>query len=106
MQSLQEKKPNKNICGLRYQNDNDNEVQLVYLVNILPQSLMYYVFNFGSLGKKDEDQYISSIISNIIPAQKLREATKNLISKCQDYLRTTFDPSVVSLREIKRFEKI
>ena len=100
------KKPNKNICGLTYQNDNDNEVQLVYLVNVLPQSLMYYVFNFGSLGKEDEDQYISSIISNIIPDQKLKEATKNVISQCHDYLRETFDPSVVSLRELKRFEKI
>ena len=100
------KKENKNICGLTYKNDNDNEVQLVYLVNMLPQSLMYYVFNFGSLEKKNEDQYISSIISDIIPDEKLREATKNVISKCHDYLRDTFDPSVVSLRELKRFKKI
>ena len=100
------KKENKNICGLTYKNDNDNEVPLVYLVNILPQSLLYYVFNFGSLEKTNEDQYISSIISDIIPDQKLKEATKNVISKCHDYLRKTFDPSVVSLREMKRFKKI
>ncbi len=100
------KKENKNICGLPYQNVDDNEVQLVYLVNILPQSLMYYVFNFGKLEKKNEDQYISSIISDIIPDQKLKEATKNVISKCHDYLRNTYDPSVVSLREMKRFKKI
>ena len=100
------KKENKNICGLTYQNDKDNNVELVYLVNILPQSLMYYVFNFGSLEKKNEDQYISSIISDIIPIQKLKEATKNAISKCHDYLRKTFDPSIVSLREMKRFKKI
>ena len=100
------KKENKNICGLTYKTDNDNEVQLVYLVNILPQSLLYYVFNFGSLEKENEDQYISSIISDIIPEQKLKEATKNVISKCHDYLRKTFDPSIVSLREMKRFKKI
>ena len=98
------KREDKNICGLTYQND--NEVQLVYLVNILPQSLMYYVFNFGSLEKKNEDQYISSIISDIIPDKKLKEATKNVISQCHDYLRKTFDPSVVSLREMRRFKKI
>jgi len=46
------KKENKNICGLVHKTDNENEVPLVYLVNILPQSLMYYVFNFGSLEKK------------------------------------------------------
>lgn len=98
---------NKNICGLTYKNNDDkNEVELVYLVNILPQSLMYYVFNFGKLEKKNEDQYISSIISDIIPDPKLKEATKNVISKCHDYLRDTFDPSVVSLRELRRFKKI
>ena len=101
------KMENKNICGLTYKNNDDkNEVELVYLVNILPQSLMYYVFNFGKLEKKNEDQYISSIISDIIPDPKLKEATKNVISKCHDYLRDTFDPSVVSLRELKRFKKI
>ena len=99
------KKENKNICGLTYYN-NDNEIQLVYLVNIMPQSLMYYVFNFGSLEKKNEDQYISSIISDVIPDKELKEATKNVISKCHDYLREIFDPSVVSLREMKRFKKI
>ena len=103
---IEKKKENKNICGLTYKNDDDNEIKLVYLVNILPQSLMYYVFNFGSLEKENEDQYISSIISDIIPEKKLKEATKNAISKCHDYLRETFDPSVVSLREMKRFKKI
>jgi len=101
------KKEDKNICGLTYKNnDEKNEVELVYLVNILPQSLMYYIFNFGTLAKGNEDQYISSIISDIIPDPKLKEATKNVISKCHDYLRETFDPSVVSLREMKRFKKI
>ena len=97
------KKKNKNICGLTYPND-DNE--LVYLVNILPQSLFYYVFNFGSLEKENEDQYISSIISDIITNEKLKEKTKNVISKCHEYLREAFDPSVVSLRELARFKKI
>ena len=100
------KNKNKNICGLTYNYGDENEVPLVYLVNILPQSLMYYVFNFGKLEKKNEDKYISSIISDIIPDQKLKEATKNVISKCHDYLKETFDPSVVSLREMKRFKKI
>jgi hypothetical protein len=49
---------------------------------------------------------MSSIISDIIPDKKLKEATKNVISQCHDYLRRTFDPSVVSLREMRRFKKI
>ena len=46
---------NKLKCGLSYPND-DNE--LIYLVNILPQSLMYYVFNFGSLEPENENLLI------------------------------------------------
>jgi len=93
------------VCGLTYSNG-DNNNDLVYLVNILPQSLMYYVFNFGSLEKKNEDQYISSIISDIIDEEKLKEETKNIISKCHEYLRNKFDDSIVSLRELARFKKI
>ena len=48
------KKPNKIKCGLNHPSD-DNE--LIYLVNLLPQSLMYYVFNFGSIESKDEKKY-------------------------------------------------
>jgi hypothetical protein len=36
------------------------KVDLVYLVIILPQSLMY--FNFGSINEGDEKKYIKSII--------------------------------------------
>ena len=97
------KKQDKIICGLTYPND-DNE--LVYLVNILPQSLMYYVFNFGSLEKSNEDLYISSIISDIIKDKRLKEKTQKVISKCHEYLRNIFDPSIVSLREMTRFKKI
>ena len=98
---FRKKQKNKNICGLTY--PNENEVQLLYLINILPQSLLYYAFNFGSVEKENEDRYILSIISDIIPDIKLREATKNVISKCHEYLRETFAHSAVSLREMKRF---
>ena len=59
---------------------------------------MYYVFNFGSLEKENENQYINSILYKTIPEEKLREATKNIISKCHEYLRKIYDDSIVSLR--------
>ena len=99
------RKKGSQVCGLTYSNG-DNNNDLVYLVNILPQSLIYYVFNFGSLEKENEDQYISSIISDTIIENKLREETKNIISNCHDYLRKKFDDSIVSLRELTRFKKI
>ena len=49
---------NKEKCGLSFSDDNEDE--LVYLVNPLPQSLLYYVFSFGSIGPEDEKLYIKS----------------------------------------------
>ena len=85
----------------------DNENELVYLVEPLPQSLLYYVFSFGSIDNNDEKKYIHSIIEKLftIEEKNLHEITRDAISKCHIYLRETFDPSVVSLREIARFSK-
>jgi hypothetical protein len=69
---------------------------------------MYYIFNFGYIDKKeDEDKYILSIISNLFSEdeENLKINTKNVISACHSYLRKHYDISVVSLREISRFQK-
>ena len=83
---------------------------LAYDVNILPQSLMYYVFNFGSLTSKDEDKYIFSILSNGFKdynfEKGLIDIVKEIISICHTYLRELYGDSIVSLREIKRFIKL
>ena len=99
------RKGNKEKCGLSISDDNDNE--LVYLVNPLPQSLLYYVFSFGSINDEDEKKYIHSIIEKLFSEEEkiLHENTEEAISKCHIYLRNKFDPSVVSLREIARFTK-
>jgi len=41
------RKGDKEKCGLSKSDDNDKE--LVYLVQPLPQSLLYYVFSFGRI---------------------------------------------------------
>ena len=91
-------------CGLI--REDDNEEELVYKVEQLPQSLLYYVFNFGSIYNKDEKKYIKSIIQKIFKKdeEELYKLTTEAISKCHIFLRKTFeDPSIVSLREIARF---
>ena len=91
--------------GLSRDDENGNE--LVYLVQPLPQSLLYYVFSFGSINEEDEKKYIYSIIEKLFSKEekKLHEITKDAIFECHKYLRDLFDPSVVSLREISRFYK-
>ena len=87
--------------------DDEKENDLVYLVRPLPQSLLYYVFSFGSINEKDEKKYIYSIIEKLFSKEEkeLHEITRDAIFECHKYLRETFDPSVVSLREISRFSK-
>ena len=93
-------------CGLIREDDEDD--LLVYKVEQLPQSLLYYVFSFGSLQDKDEKKYIKSIIQKLFTKEekKLSELTTEAISKCHIFLRESFgnDPSIVSLREIARFK--
>ena len=99
------RKGNKEKCGLSRSDDNENE--LVYLVQPLPQSLLYYVFSFGSINEEDEKRYIHSIIEPLFTKEEkiLHEMTRDAISESHKYLKKTYDPSVVSLREIARFKK-
>ena len=89
---------------------------LVYTVNPLPMSLLNFVFNFGALKEKDEYNYIESMISVVV--NKIFEKNKNLnnnykiklisietdcVSICQQFMKANNDISIVSLREVNRF---
>ena len=91
--------------GLNRGDDNDEE--LVYLVQPLPQSLLYYVFSFGKINEYDEKKYIYNIIGKLFSKdeENLHINTTLAISKCHSFLRQIFDYSIVSLREISRFSK-
>ena len=99
------RKNNKEKFGLNLSDDNDNE--LVYLVQPFTQSLLYYVFSFGSIDDIDERKYRYSILEKSFTEEEkhLHETTTDAISQCHIYLREKFDLSVVSLREIARFTK-
>jgi hypothetical protein len=92
-------------CGLT--GEDDKEEELVYRVEQLPQSLLYYVFSFESIKNEDEKKYIKSITQKIFDKEEeeLHKYTTEAISKCHIFLRKNFgDPSIVSLREIARFK--
>ena len=88
--------------------EDDKEDDLVYKVEQLPQSLLYFVFSFGTIQDADEKKYIKSIIKKLFDKKEenLHKLTTEAISKCHIFLRKIFkDPSIVSLREIARFTK-
>ena len=86
----------------------DDYRELVYFVHPLPQSLLYYAFNFGFMGLEDEKDYIYFIIKKLFTKEEknLHEVTRDAIFQCHQFLREIYDPSIVSLREISRFTKI
>ena len=93
---------------LKKRNSNKNNNKLLYLVQPLNQSLLYYVFNFGSIDSKSEKIYISNMIEKLFTKSEkdLYESTIELISQCHIYLRQTFNSSFASLRDISRFIKL
>ena len=101
----------------RAQNSN-----LVYTVHPLPHSLLNFVFDFGHLQTKDENNYIRCIIKEAInkkyykkdekpkdeevedkKLKELKNLASNMIIEAQKYLRDFNDKSAVSLRDIRRF---
>jgi len=91
--------------------ENVNQL-LAYKVNPLPFSLINHVFDFGSLSKKDELNYIESMIHKkfdedkikIYNREKIIEIIKNLIFNSQEFIRNqNSEISSVSLRDVRRF---
>ena len=93
---------------------NQKKKNLVYTVNPLPLSLMNFVFNFGSLKPKDELAYIRSMVEKTIDKffngkndikikKKFVDVETNCVSLCQEFVKKNNDVSIVSLREVNRF---
>ena len=101
-------KSNKDKFGSNYLENNHYYNELIYLVQPLPQSLLYYVFSWGYINDIDEKEYIYNIIGKLFTEKEkyLQEITTDIISQCHIYLRNIFDSSIVSLRDIVRFVKL
>ena len=105
-----------NILNVLYKK-NRKKKNLVYTVNPLPISLLNFVFNFGSLKEDDEFTYIESMVgkvanelfsqikdNNILREKQnfLKNVTK-CVKKCQNFMKKNNDVSIVSLREVNRY---
>ena len=108
----------KNLIDAVLYHKNSEKKKLVYSVNPLPHSLLNFVFNFGSLKEEDEKKYIESMIreptkelfdeNNIINNEEdkfndLMKLQIELLSLCQTFMKKENDISIVSLREVNRY---
>ena len=95
--------------GLKF----ENEEKTAYLVNPMPNSLLYYVFYFKSLDDEDTKKYIESIIGEEFPEGENKDSENSIlrnkaiisIYESHKFVRENNGESSVSLRDLKRFEK-
>ena len=74
-------------AGLKIDNNDDYESDLVYTVNPMPHSLLNFVFDFGSLNSEDEKRYIQSMVKGNILDEDLSNFSTELIAVAQDFIR-------------------
>ena len=116
-------KEKKHLNEKERENLKNKDVDLVYLVNPLPHSLLNFVFDFGGLEKDDEESYIRCIIEESIEKifykrekenvkedkkknpvlNKIKQLAQDMVIASHKFIKKNNDRSVVSLREIRRF---
>ena len=87
---------------------------LVYTVNPLNYTQLYYIFNFGSLTPETEKKYITGIVeaevNDYVKDKNKLEEVKNLMVKsftlAQSFIRDIQGKESVSMRETRKFMNI
>ena len=98
--------------GLNGKTISDKFSRLVYRVHPLPETMIDFVWDYGSLSKKDERAYICRMVEGI--TGNPNKVLVDLLCTSQDYIREVDkSPYCVSLRDVHRcivlvkwFEKI
>jgi hypothetical protein len=84
----------------------DRTSRLVYRVHPLPEILLEYIWDFGSLNATDERRYIESMLCPI-ESQRNFAAVCSLVGVSQEFMRTeTQEECSVSLRDVRRVVKL
>ena len=87
---------------------------LVYSVNPLTYTQLYYIFNFGSLTEENEKKYITGIVEgeideyvndkNLLP--EIKKLMINSFTTAQSFIREINGKESVSMRETRKFMTI
>ena len=95
-------------AGLKGKVQTDELSKLVYRVLPLPERLVDYVWDFGTLSDNDEALYIRRMIDDIFPGDMATlKLLQDLLSASQMFVRNQESVSYcVSLRDIQRFKTL
>jgi hypothetical protein len=89
-------------AGLANQRVKDDQSRLVYRVHELPEAMLDWTWDYGSLNPADERLYISKIVSGM----RRSEMVVDLLAASQAFIRTEESDSCVSLRDVKRWQAL
>ena len=88
-------------AGLNEKTISDELSRLVYCVHPLPETMIDFVWDYGSLSKKDERAYICRMVEGI--TGNPNKLLVDLLCTSQDYIRDVDkSPYCVSLRDVDR----
>ena len=88
--------------------------KLVYSVNPLTFTQLYYIFNFGSLNEENERKYITSIVNSEIDEyvqdkgmlEEIKNIMINSFMTAQSFIKLINGKESVSMRETRKFMTI
>ncbi len=88
-------------AGLEGKNITDEYSGLVYRVHPLPEAMIDYVWDYGSLGPKDESDYILRMVRDL--PKRYEGLLVHLLAASQEFVRgAEKNPFCVSLRDVDR----
>ena len=95
---------NVTTAGLEGKDKPDEYSNLVYRVHQLPEAMVDYVWDYGSLTLQDEKAYIKRMVQNLLSGkQNISNIFAELLAKSQEFIRQSeMNPFCVSLRDVRR----
>jgi len=75
--------------------------RLEHFVHPLPETMLEYLMNFGSLKPEDERQYISKMLD--VVKESWKEMFVNAVAESQNHFKEKAGATSVSLRDVRRF---
>ena len=82
--------------------NNPNKTDLVYRVHPLPESMLDYIWDYGSLDNQEERSYIEMMVKSSHNNQLIAD----LLVASQSFMRDKISAWSVSLRDVKRCRKL
>ena len=94
-------KENSTTAGLEGRNKTDEYSELVYRVHPLPEAMVDYVWDYGSLTPEDEKAYIQRMVQSSVSER--HHVLVDLLAESQKFIRKCEkNPFCVSLRDVHR----